>query len=50
MKIINIVLVLSLVFVMNGYVIVVKKEEKKLEIFVEMIKDKSEYVGIFIFY
>jgi hypothetical protein len=50
MKITNIALALSLALAMNGHAIAAKKEEKKPETLAEMIKDKSEYAGIFTLY
>lgn len=50
MKITNIALALSLALTVNGHAIAAKKEEKKPETLAEMIKDKTEFVGIFTLY
>jgi len=49
-KITNIALALSLALTVNGHAIAAKKEEKKPETLAEMIKDKTEFVGIFTLY
>lgn len=50
MKITNIALALSLALTVNGHAIAAKKEEKKPETLAEMIKDKTEFIGIFTLY
>ncbi|RZF90912.1 DUF5117 domain-containing protein [Pseudoalteromonas sp. CO302Y] len=50
MKITNIALALSIAFAINGHALAAKKEEKKPETLAEMIKDKTEYSGIFTLY
>ena len=50
MKITNIALALSLAFAMNGHAAEAKKEEKKPKTLAEMIKDKSEFAGVFSIY
>jgi hypothetical protein len=49
-KITNIALALSLALTVNGHAIAAKKEEKKPETLAEMIKDKTEFIGIFTLY
>ena len=50
MKITNIALALSLALAMNGHAAEAKKEEKKPKTLAEMIKDKSEFAGVFSIY
>ncbi|WP_289096906.1 zinc-dependent metalloprotease [uncultured Pseudoalteromonas sp.] len=50
MKITNIALALSLAFAMNGHAAETKKEEKKPKTLAEIIKDKSEFAGVFSIY
>ena len=50
MKTTNIAVALSIAFAINGHALAAKKEEKKPETLAEMIKDKTEYSGIFTLY